>query len=238
MTPINGISIYRTGNAFVMAFEKRYSMRVPTEHRVLTIKDLVDLEGQIAYLRMQYELGDKFDAPKAAKPLRGYTSAMYTLDDAGFLPRPSQVTVDEIGNFVDEIACNKRREIRIVVRRALEELVELCLASGCSVAQITNGVADSIHNQCLKASKKYGHTIFPSQLTQEYDFMEIVKELADTYLVLKDFQHAAGIDAAKVACEERNKFEKLKSTPPSGFVTDGHTFYLKKPHVGDNVPST
>lgn len=238
MTRINGISIYRTGNAFVMAFEKRYSNAVPTEHRVLTIKDLVDLEGQIAYLRMQYELGEKFDAPKATKPVRGAKSVTSQLDEASFLPRPSQVTVDEIGNFVDELADNNRREIRIVVRRALEEMVELCLASGCTVSQITNGVADSIHNQCLKATRKYAQTIFPSQLTQEFDFTEIVKELADTYLVLKDFQHVAGIDTARVACEERNKFNKLKSTPPSGFVTDGHTFYLKKPHVGDNVPST
>lgn len=143
---------------------------------------------------------------------------------------PRQVDPIDIGTMVDIIAHNSRRAPTRVAQRVLEECVELCLATGMTAAQIYNGVADSIHNQCVKASTL--RTVFPSQYQEIYDRPSIIKEIADVRLVLLDLMHVCGsIKIGTVDNAIRAKFNKLKGYEVSDFVSDGHTFYLKKAHI-------
>jgi len=140
----------------------------------------------------------------------------------------SPITPNEIGTFIDSIAGHVRTESS-VAGRLLEEVVELCLASGLSAGQILAHVADSLHNQSLKASATTGHTVFPSNLHGEIN--ELPEECADVSLLVKDICHVAGIDIFE---QEQVKFSafKLKTFR----VTEKGTVYAVKPHVVNAEP--
>lgn len=136
-----------------------------------------------------------------------------------------------IGTLVDRIADNTRRSPRRIFLRALEEMVELGYAIGVSVGEMHSAVADSTHNQCLKASDQLGATIFPSQHLPIYSVHEILKELADTKLVLADLMYVVGLDGSQVETQIAKKLAVLESAGLEDFNTDGNTFYLKKRHI-------
>lgn len=143
----------------------------------------------------------------------------------------------EIGSLVDWITQNSRRSPVKVARRVLEECVEMCLAAGTTPQEILTGVSDSLHNQALKASATDNVTVFPSQIKAIFSRRELIKEIADVYLVLADLMYVSGISPSSVYASSREKFKRL-SDPSAQFATDGHTFYLRKPHVKDGTPST
>lgn len=252
--PANGVTFVRTTGVGVVAGEFRLEVREDFPNtttvmaKYLSLQDIIDLEGQLTMLRMSAELGDKFDEPKSEAPIslnKWVKAHIGELSEQGTFVPPTPVTtvfpessewvtVDEIGNFVDQIADNKRRHPEIVARRALEEMVELCLAAGASTATILNGVADAIHNQCLKIKER---TVFPSQLRTPFNRDDVTDELADVRLVLLDLMHVSSVSEKAVSAQMKTKLKKLKSNPVQNFVTDGHTFYLKKSHIVD-APST
>jgi phosphoribosyl-ATP pyrophosphohydrolase len=295
--PNNGVKFVRTTGVGVAAGEFRLEVREEFSNvtniafaKYLSLKDIVDLEGQLSYLRMQAEAGDVEEPKKTLEQeiadhpnlddgsrfraackilginydeeceliaqLKKESAPSFTGTPTGPVPMASVVTsfradgkggmitlsgpdtewttVDEIGNFVDLIADNKRRHPEIVARRALEEMVELCLAAGASSATILNGVADAMYNQCLKIKER---TVFPSQFRTTFDRKDVTEELADVRLVLLDLMHVSSVTEKSVGAQMRTKLQKLKSNPVQNFVTDGHTFYLKKSHVVD-APST
>lgn len=143
----------------------------------------------------------------------------------------------EIGTLVNKITGNTRRNPIRVALRCVEEMTELCLAVGATATQISMAVADSIFNQALKL-KTQQTTVFPSQLQGESSFDEAVKELADVKLTLADFQYTLGAADNAVNRQARLKYDRLVATPLLGFAVSNDTFYLKKPHVGDNTPAT
>lgn len=94
-----------------------------------------------------------------------------------------RVTSADVGSFVDSVA-GTIRSPAAVAGRALEEMVELCLAASLTSGQIMEHVADALHNQALKATVGAGITVFPSQLQASPH--ELAEECADVSLVLKD----------------------------------------------------
>ena len=149
--------------------------------------------------------------------------------------RSGTVMAYHIGCFADRVANNQRRDPRRIATRVLEEVVELVLASGATTQSVWSAVADSIHNQALKASTT-GRTVFPSQLVEVYDRRSILKEIADVRLVLLDLQHVTNLTTTSVESEMGRKLRNLQTHRVEDYATDGHTFYLKKPHV--NAPAT
>ena len=146
-----------------------------------------------------------------------------------------QPIMDQVGRFVDRIANNKRRDPRRIACRFLEEAVELVLATGATTQNVWSSVADSIHNQALKASAD-GRTVFPSQLVETHSRMNTRAEIADVRLTLLDLCYVCGITEHSVIATLNGKFRILNARPVSEFVTDGQTFYVKKSHV--NAPAT
>lgn len=137
----------------------------------------------------------------------------------------------EIGNRVDEITGNKRRNPKRVFLRALEEMAELGLEFGVTQAEMFSAISDSVHNQCLKISESSGATVFPSQLELTYDVQRVIKEMADVKLVMLDLCYVTQIETWRVNNQVKEKYLKLIKTPLSNFTSDGNTFYLKKPHI-------
>jgi phosphoribosyl-ATP pyrophosphohydrolase len=166
-----------------------------------------------------------------------YDELLASLTPDVLKPTPKHITPEQMGQEVDKITGNNKRDPQRIARRLLEECVELCIASGASVPQILSSIQDSIYNQSLKSSKNSGFTVFPSQLHYPTDMWELTKEIADVFLVMADLMYVAGIDTKSVITEENKKFAIL-TDPNSEFASDGHTFYLKKGHIGYNVTST
>lgn len=102
-------------------------------------------------------------------------------------------TINEVGEFVDSVA-GKVRTPAAVAGRLIEEVVELCLATGMDNNTIMGHVMDSVYNQTGKASRRSGMIIYPSYMPVEYDKAEATEEAADVALILKDFCHVAGVD--------------------------------------------
>lgn len=133
------------------------------------------------------------------------------------------VSQQEIGAFIDSIAGDKRTPAAIA-GRLIEEVIELALASGMPPGKIFEHVADSLHNQALKASDTY--TIFPSQLPSVATHGEQAEEAADVSIILKDFCHVAGID---LGAHETLKWEKFKTK--TFRVVDSGVVYTVKSHI-------
>jgi NTP pyrophosphatase (non-canonical NTP hydrolase) len=138
-------------------------------------------------------------------------------------------TSAEIGAFVDAIA-GKTRSPSAVAGRLLEEAVELALAAGLSTGEVLSHVADSLHNQALKASATSGVTVFPSKLAA--DPSELAEECADVSLILKDLCHVAAIDLAPIEAAKWSKFKEKKFR-----VSETGTLYAIKPHINPDSRS-
>jgi hypothetical protein len=145
--------------------------------------------------------------------------------------RSGVVVPHHIGTFADKVAANKLRDPRRVATRVLEEVVELVLATGATTQMVYSAVADAIHNQALKLSAFSGRTVFPSQVAYTFNILEVQREIADVRLVLLDLMWMTKTSENRVASEMARKLRNLLTHSPSDFATDGHTFYLKKPHV-------
>lgn len=117
----------------------------------------------------------------------------------------------EIGSFIDSVSSNAgvpQRKADAVAGRFIEEAVELCLAAGLSPNDILGHVTDSIHNQCAKAGRKLGKVVYPSRYQDENppEAGELVEEIADCSLVLKDLAYITGTD---IAWEEGLKWDRF-----------------------------
>jgi len=143
------------------------------------------------------------------------------------------VSSAEVGLFVDHVWANSSQPYRskaAVAHRALEEMVEVCLAAGVSPGGIYTAVTDSLANQALKQSKKDGRTVYPSQLSAEVDIKELREEIADVRLVLLDLQYLVDNAASKDQDNvEREKWESFKQKTFA--VSDSGCLYAIKPHV-------
>jgi hypothetical protein len=121
------------------------------------------------------------------------------------------VTPEEVGNFVNIVSDSvgaDRRTPSAVAGRFIEEAVELCLAAGLRPEEVMVHVMDSIHNQCVKLSKKddFPDVVYPSRvLPAAFESIEELQgEIADCSLVLKDLAFISGIDIPSV---ERAKWD-------------------------------
>ncbi len=191
--------------------------------------------GQIELLCEQTDVIEKLSRAEALALRDSIDATLAALDpDTSALAKPTVPTVIEVGSLVDRIARNDRRSPQRIAQRCLEEMIELCLATGLRYGQITSSVADAVHNQCLKSSQY--RTVFPSQYEELYDSSAVRKEAADVRLVMLDLLYVCGLNESSVRQQMLDKFAKLKSHSLTDFATDGHTFYLKKPHV--SAPAT
>ena len=136
-----------------------------------------------------------------------------------------------VGTFIDSVAGTKRTP-KAVAGRLLEEVVELCLAANVKPEEIFMHVTDALHNQTLKASHAANATVFPSGLmehtkTYRSDQSELVDEIADVSLVLRDLRYVMQGFRHDVAEQEKWKLFTQKSfkVTPSGVV------YARKPHI-------
>jgi hypothetical protein len=142
-----------------------------------------------------------------------------------------QVRPDDIGLFVDFIGTRfdvPRRTPQAIAMRALEECVELCLATGAHPGAIHLVVGDSLANQALKASRVTGKTVFPSEVSEEYDAKEVGGEAADVLLCLRDLEYVAGVDVEHHA---HRKFNLLRAAQDELYMSPSGTVRKRKPHV-------
>jgi hypothetical protein len=145
-------------------------------------------------------------------------------------PSPT-VTPNQIGKLVDKITENNNRSPIVIFQRVIEEMLELGLELGASAEHMYQAINDSVHNQCLKHSKVVGHTVFPSQLPTRYSHSDVIKEMADIRLVMKDLMYVCCVREDSVNIAETTKFNNLASAPLAQFSANRHTFYIKKYHV-------
>lgn len=142
------------------------------------------------------------------------------------------VTPELIGTFVDGVSDRAgigRRDQKSVVGRLLEEVVELALAAGVAPGKIYEHVTDSLHNQALKASRKTGKTVFPSQVQDVgVDEEGVGGECADVSLILKDFCWVAKIhDLEQLEAKKNQWFMGLGEYN----VAQNGCIYRVKPHI-------
>lgn len=135
------------------------------------------------------------------------------------------ITPEIVGSFIDSVA-GKKRTSATVAGRLIEEVVELALEAGLDAGAIMGHVADSLHNQALKATASAGRTVFPSQLAA--DPAGLGEECADVAIILKDLCHVANIDLAPIESEKWARFIQKKFR-----VSAGGTIYAVKPHIHD-----
>jgi NTP pyrophosphatase (non-canonical NTP hydrolase) len=144
----------------------------------------------------------------------------------------SHVRGEDIGLFIDSVGTRfehiERRTPASVAARMLEECVELCLATGVHPGGILLVVGDSLANQALKASHETGNTVFPSEVSEEYDPKEVAGEAADVLLCIRDLEWVAKIDADFQA---HKKFDRLRSNERMLVMTGNGTIRKQKPHV-------
>ena len=142
-------------------------------------------------------------------------------DDQAMVRQP--LSGKTISDFIDSKG-GSHRTGKSVAGRLLEEVVELALACGLSTQEITGHIQDAIYNQCLKASKQSGHTVFPTRLIDNEP--DVPGEIADVSIILKDLAHLAGVD---LHSEEYRKWDKF--TKKQFSVSEGGTLYAVKDHV-------
>jgi NTP pyrophosphatase (non-canonical NTP hydrolase) len=147
----------------------------------------------------------------------------------------SNVRPEDIGLFIDSVGARfehiERRTPAAIARRALEECVELCLATGVDAGALMATVVDSLANQSMKASRAAGHAVFPSELREEYDLKEVAGEAADVLLCLRDLEYVAKVDAEFQA---HKKFSLLRSADQL-YMSPAGTVRKVKAHIKDPV---
>lgn len=157
--------------------------------------------------------------------------ALAVLQDSGsvgVIGRLPSMDSQVVGAFIDSVA-GPQRTPAAVAARLLEEVVELCLAAGCDAGTIFAHVADSLHNQCLKAGERMGRTVFPTRIDAA-DAAEIGPEAADVSVLLKDLCHVARID---LTTYEQAKWAAF--TKKEFWVSPAGTIYAVKPHIKDQL---
>lgn len=125
-----------------------------------------------------------------------------------------------VGKFVDSKGGVKRKA-KAVTGRLIEEVVELALSCGLTTGEIFGHVADSLHNQSLKASTE--KTIAPSRLTDSIE--NVVGEIADVSIITKDLAYVLKVDLPSAEQAKWNEFIKKDF-----HVTESGLIYAKKPH--------
>lgn len=137
------------------------------------------------------------------------------------------LTPHDIGLFVDSVSVQEPNSLyrtpAAVAGRLIEEVVELCLATGASSQAIMGHVMDAIHNQCSKAGRKEGQVVYPTHYHQEIDDAEVAEEMADCRIILKDLEYITGLD---VDAAEAVKWERF--TQRRFYVSEEGTLYAIK----------
>lgn len=141
------------------------------------------------------------------------------------------IETDEVGEAVDRVCNNTRRDIRKVAGRLIEEVAELAADCGVTPAEMRSHLEDSIHNMCLKEAHQVGRTVFPSQLSPEYNAQNVLHEAGDTLLLLKDVLYLAGHSQATAEKYASIKFLQLRNQSSTFTSYDGSTFYKIKAHI-------
>ncbi len=144
-----------------------------------------------------------------------------------WVPSEGEVPPSIIGGFVDSIA-GKSRTPQALAGRLLEEMIELCMATGLSHGDIMMHVTDAMHNQALKDSRKQGKTVFPSAHVSEFSKEEVAEEIADVGLVLKDLVYVTGVNQNAEEVKKWSKFTRKQFR-----VSDKGTLYAVKAHIKD-----
>jgi len=138
---------------------------------------------------------------------------------------------DEVGQAVDRVCGNTRRDIRKVAGRLIEEVAELAAECGVTPAEMRGHLEDSIHNMCLKQAHLNGRTVFPSQLQVTYDAQGVLAEAGDSLLLLKDVLYLAGHSQASAEKYAAIKYLQVRNQPSTFTTFNGSTFYKIKDHV-------
>jgi hypothetical protein len=144
----------------------------------------------------------------------------------------SHIKPSDVGLFIDSVNTKfpaiPRRRPQAIAMRALEECVELCLATGAHPGAILLVVGDSLANQAMKASQARGTTVFPSEVEEEWDSKEVGGEIADVLLCLRDLEYVANVDGEFHA---HRKFNLLRAAEPDLYMSPSGTVRKRKSHV-------
>ena len=162
--------------------------------------------------------------------------AMPSINTTG-LPEPA-----DIGRLVDslgETPGGHRRKVADVAARALEEMVELCLATGLNSGAILSTVADALANQAIKQGHHQMRTVFPSEIAADTGPLEVAAEVADVRLTLKDLVWVAGNERVANA-KERNIIPELLKARDAGdlYLDRAGTLRRRKAHVLQSIVKT
>jgi NTP pyrophosphatase (non-canonical NTP hydrolase) len=147
-----------------------------------------------------------------------------------------------VGRFIDsKTVGHTQRTPQAVAGRLIEETVELALVVGVKSGKIFDHVADSLANQAIKASMSNRHTMFPSQLNDDYvaptegtdavvlHDINIAGEVADVRLVLKDLLHVLQFNVEVMDEAEARKWASF--IEKEFRVAENGCLYAKKLHV-------
>lgn len=95
--------------------------------------------------------------------------------------------------------------------RLIEEVTELCLASGMGAVDVVGHVMDAIHNECRKAK------VYPSELNADHiDRAEIVVELADASLLIEYLCSLNDVSLSLLDQAKEDKLAKLNRQAVAG----------------------
>jgi hypothetical protein len=119
-------------------------------------------------------------------------------------------TQDTVGKWIDETFPGTDPESPRKSLRALEEMVELCLASGATVNQITGTVT-----QCLRDVNTFGSVKQPDK---------IPVEAADVLIVLYGVAHMRGFDLHQQV-NHKMEINRARKWTPRG---DGTGYHVKE----------
>lgn len=133
------------------------------------------------------------------------------------------LTGKTISDFID-MKSGRTRSHGAIAGRLVEEVVELALACGVSTQDIMGHINDATFNQCVKAGRASGKTIFPSTLTDTDP--DVPGEIADVSIILKDLAHCCQVN---IPTEEHIKWDKF--IQKDFHVSDNGTLYAVKPHI-------
>lgn len=148
------------------------------------------------------------------------------------------VTPTMVGQVVNTVCQNNRRDIRKVAGRLIEEVMEFAAKCGLSASDMRSHTEDSIHNMCLKESRALGVTVFPSDLKNMYEISGIVQEGGDVQLLFRDVLYLAGVETHQVETAATEKLRDVADNPLQYTSYSGSTFYKIKAHVTTLAPTT
>ncbi len=145
---------------------------------------------------------------------------------------PEASDIGKLVDSLDEPSMIRTRDVTAVAARAMEEMVELCLAAGLNSGAIMSAVVDALANQAIKQSHEFKRTVYPSEIDADTSIQELAGEVADVRLLLKDLLWVCGAEAEAHQAELR-LMTKLLAAKTAGelYLDHSGTMRRKKAHV-------